>query len=428
VADPILTARLNVLQQNLASATNNDWLKEKLEIEVADEVWDGLEATIGREARQLAASIEALRGRLKDAQGKDEAARETDVADAWADYGKLHQQSQDLFGEFLEFIGGLAFRSRKLDERICNVADELIQSCSKDAIGDPWQSVTVPARREAVKKTLAAIIRLRFPERTIWTLPFAAREFGLVLMDEDKDLRRFIDEYAGTWRDLRVRFGSGRGRVMNKVHATAYVDELLADGFATYYMGPAYAAAAVHLRFDPTTALREDDEHPSDLRRAHVILSMLGQMNKAAAMSPYGDVLDRLRSDWAVVCMRSGDLRLESSEEERLDELVDGAYRAFRVNFRSAAEYPATGFSGWLTASNWQGQWHQKVEVRETLSVPGDISKTSKLRDALNAAWLFRILHPAEVREITRVGLLLCEEIIKARFAPAATITPRAAG
>jgi hypothetical protein len=427
--DPILSARLNALDQNLASAKDHEWLKTELDqVDVADEVWDGLDATIGREARGHATSIEALRNRLREAEGKDEADTELEVINAWAEYGKVLQESQDLFGEFLEFIGGLAFRSRRLDERICNVADELIQSCSKDTIGDTWQSVTVPAPREAIKKTLAAIIRLRFPERTVWTLPFAAHEFGHVLMDEDRDLQRFVDKHARTWRAQGVRFGRGRGRPMSMAHAQDYLDELLADAFATYYMGPAYAAAAVHLRFDPTTAQREDEEHPSDLKRARVVLSMLERMNRDVPMKPYGNVLDRLRDDWDTVSRRSGVPRLGPTEEDRLNELAEAAHAEFTRVLRSSAEYPAAGHGGWLVAVTWQEQWHQKVTRRQTLSVPDDVNRTSKLRDALNAAWMFRILHPAEVREATTPALRLCEAIIRERRGTAASTSARTAG
>jgi hypothetical protein len=429
MTDPILLARLSVLDQNLASARDHEWLKTELEqVDVADEVWDGLDATVGRQARGHTTSIEDLRNRLREAEDMSPADKELAVISAWTDYGKLQQESQDLFGEFLEFIGGLAFRSRRLDERICNVADELIQACSKDTIGDPWQSVTVPAPREAIKKTLAAIIRLRFPERTIWTLPFAAHEFGHVLVDEDPDLQRFVDKYARLWRAQQVRFGRGRGRPMSMAHARHYLDELLADAFATYYMGPAYAAAAVHLRFDPTTAQREDEEYPSDLKRARVVLSMLERMNGDVPIKPVGNVLDRLRDDWGTVCRLCGGPRLAAAEEDRLDQLAGAAHAEFRRVLRSSAEYPAAGHSGWLVAVRWQEQWHEKVTKRQTLSVTDDITRTSKLRDALNAAWLFRILHPAEVREATTPALQLCEAIIRERKGTALSASARTAG
>jgi hypothetical protein len=427
MVDPILSARLNVLKQNLQRAADTEWLQKSLhQVGVSDEVWLGLAKTIGLEARQQVGTIDALQRGLRNAERQEEETRETALAKTWEGYSQLHLKSQELFGEFLEFIGGLAFRSRELDERICNVADELIQNCSRDTIGDPWQSVTVPAREEAVSKTLAAIIRLRFPERTIWTVPFAAHEFGHVLMEECDPLKKIIDEYAPVWRDLRVRFG-GSGRIMSKARARAYLGELLADAFATYYMGPAYPAAAIHLRFDPTTALREDEEHPSDLRRAYVILSMLEQMNKKLGLLPYREILNRLRSDWAALCRRNGHPKLESSHETRLDDLVATAYGTFGTALLPAAEYPLSGYSGWSVASGWQARWQQEAEANGPLSLPDGVTKTSRLRDALNAAWVFRIMHPAEVRDVTDVALRLCEEIIQARSASAATKRPLAA-
>src|SRR6185503_8084314 len=99
-----------------------------------------------------------------------------------------YEESQEVFCECLEYIGGLALRDRGFDQRICDIGDHLIVSCAKDWNNLKWQSLTILAAQERLGQTMARIIRLRFPEWTIWTLPFTAREFAHVAFHANENL------------------------------------------------------------------------------------------------------------------------------------------------------------------------------------------------------------------------------------------------
>jgi hypothetical protein len=415
--DPILAGRLAALEESLAGIAATRGLQAKLReahVVIRPEVWQGLERTIGGKAREQREAIEKIRRRFQGTG--DDQLQLASLADAWSDYSRLSQQSQELFREFLEFLGGLAYRSRELDERICRIADALILSCSGETIGDQWQSMTVPAPQEVVNKTLAALVRLRFPERAIWTLPFAAHEFGHEVIGEN-GLRDFVDEQVKGW--LRSRAPSMRGRRMTRRKVEFYLNELFADAFATYYMGPCYACAAIHLRFDPS--INEDDEHPSDLKRAHVILTMLGYMNEAAIDRPYSDLLRRLQSSWDAICRHVAMPRLDATETTRIEQLTRAAYRKFSNFFIASALYPTGGDSGWLVANEWRERWDAEVhDGQQELSIP-QISEASSLRDVLNAAWLFRVYQDDvnAVNAVHNVALRFCEEIADEQQIPA---------
>ncbi|MEP6912152.1 MAG: hypothetical protein ABI923_05330 [bacterium] len=158
---------------------------------------------------------------------------------AWKDaIGQMYEQNQLFFSDYVDFLGGLALRDKGWDRGICQIADELIGSCGNFLKAKMWDALTLPANREAV--TLARIIRMGFPEWTIWALPLAAHELGLVAVSVDNQMEDYIQEQAGNDRKLKRQ-----------------VQACLADAFATCTMGPAYACATILLRFNPLTAYEE---------------------------------------------------------------------------------------------------------------------------------------------------------------------------
>jgi hypothetical protein len=132
-----------------------------------------------------------------------------------------------------------------------------------------------------VEVTLARIVRLGFPEWTIWALPLAVHEFGLVAVTIEK-----IEEFVAQ----QVSHEDDRHRLQ----------VCLADAFATHMMGPAYACAVILLRLDPCTAFEPGDHRLTEMR-ARVVLAMLKDIDgqgEPTEEGAYGAIHDRLETEW----------------------------------------------------------------------------------------------------------------------------------
>jgi hypothetical protein len=222
--------------------------------------------------------------------------------DAWIAYRtKLHGQCEELFSEYVDFLGGLALRDTglgrlpvtatamdeiPLEPDVYHMADELIKHIFYIGGTDLWHSMAIPARREATARTLARIIRLGFPEWTVWAVPLGAFEFGRVVVSVNNLVSAYAHEHGG---------------------ADPGLDIALADAFATFSMGPSYAYASVLTRLEPAPrsvpAENPGNEpgHPpslSDQERLGVILSTLRLMDPT--LDVYGAIVTDLEDMWQV--------------------------------------------------------------------------------------------------------------------------------
>lgn len=456
--DPVLMSRLEALWNNLnvvseklrSSAWRSEQPEPGMRAELlAESLWTGLETTLVRQ-------IDARKDRLKEVEEELDRAASNDHAAltaAWVRYAKIQRDSQSLMRECFGIIGTLAIRNNDLDERMLYVADELIRDCLVLSTGDTYYYLLVHGMEDTFSKTRARIIRLRFPEWTIWDLPLAAHELGHVVLAETEDqeslqddddlkvLTRFLgnqrDSLVGQDAELNQRHQSGsEGTIEAEQLAESRVRVFLADAFATYTMGPAYACSAIMLRLNPSISARR--ERPSDAQRAHVVLSMLRWMNEAASLPrPYTDVIERLEDDWSRTLDRvNPDSRPSQSERMHLGQLAESFGGDVSHRFlRRAALYPYQPGQndGWGRAQEWSAAWLTQLENNEPrLGRPAN--PAGKLRDVLNAAWLSRLQVQGDVRTKVRAyGLLadagqdLCQAIIAAKGAPL-PVTPSLGG
>jgi hypothetical protein len=82
---------------------------------------------------------------------------------------------------------------------------------------------------------------------------------------------------------------------------------------------------------------------------------------------------------------------LDEFDRERLDELVKGIWEIFYRKFPRAALYSdRSKHEGWNFAVEWYNNWNANFGKPGDLPVP-QVSRTNKVRDALNAAWLYRV-------------------------------------
>jgi hypothetical protein len=488
VSAPILTARLNVLEESLRRAQDFPTWKERLDlrnVEVADVVWNSAIMDIRKQAMMQLQEVDWIRRVL---EGRPATNDPRSGFDAWARYIGVYTKSQQVFRACMELMGGLALRDKLLDERIYQFADEMIANCAEAMLRYGW--LTVPAQQEALSRTLARVIHLRFPEWTIWSLPLTAYEYGHVALDEMPDLSEFVHEEARRLLELPpgTRLDDDDPLLPRLARAEHQLRVLMNDAFATYVVGPAYACAAILLRLDPVVASAQEHIHPADARRANVVLGMLDRMDAESDASPYGPVIARLRGDWEQTVAAAGpaasapskateDLSvaldmvlgmLERTEEEEQDGVVPASTLAADVRARwerivaqaipAAAEldgpeqnvtidvevvlnrlnqvfgglpgvrYPYEGEEGWEVAVRWAEGWLDQLRAGVPLTPPDDARGDSKLRDALNAAWLCRLqVSPDKVPEVADIAYQLCDQVVERRQRAASTARRRQA-
>jgi hypothetical protein len=457
---PILLARLHALEDQLKVVEQSPrWLEAMSSGDAGTELHAGLDASIGQEARNQGRELERVRTALDNASALAGPQQAEELRKAWTGYFRVQHDCEAIFGECLRLLGGLALRNQGfgqiLDNQIWEIADELIRSCANESIGDPWTSLTVPAPREAVARTLARMIRLRFPAWNVWTVPLAAREYGHVVAEDAKYLPGEIEErlrsrVEGELPDVvtsaaathRIRTGTRKfqdleSAARNTVLGLEFVaqDEahgdvqrrvaelverersclhvLVADAYATYTLGVAYASAALLLRFEPARSTRDD--LISDAIRGDVVLAMLDRMNAESASRPYDQPLDLLRTGWDTVLQYATVGGNGVSDPLRGKEFVDWIWEAFQNSLRLTARYPdEDDTEGWLSVRKARSEWERTLQASDEFGTSG--LELRKLRDALNAAWSWRLENPGadhrKLRRLETATMKICSDIV----------------
>ena len=270
---------------------------------------------------------------------------------------------------------------------ICELADaivRLINRTSTDALH------AIPGGIASMMMTLERIVRLRFPEWTIWALPFVAHEVWRLAV------RRQLQH------DLKDKFdAAGKPAMLDDERMLL----CLADGFATYTMGPAYAYAAITMLFDPAL--------PENEYRVGTILKMLDRMNPGEGSGApgggmaesYQTVIDELRNAWDEAKMPAGLAEIGITNADDLDILV----RLLReVLLRKFEEF---GLDQWLSLDEWRDRLiNPQTDFSELLKTV-DLQSID-LRHALNAAWGARVCPTREPdQDITERAMELMKEV-----------------
>lgn len=321
-----------------------------------------LDDLLVKRAKDQLTSLKQLQDRLSPNGPKSDGQPDltgTEVGDVWQAFSDtVSKSSQKVFTEYVDFLGGLLLRDSGFDEGICLTADELLRSYHP-APEFQWRSLTIPARQEALNRTLARIIRMGFPEWTLWALPLTAHELGhVVVAPKEEDLGN-PDETSA----------------MTRAHQEQIY---MADAFATGAMGLAYACAAILLRLDP---LGPDPRHT--LIRAAIVFEMLQRMEADIVDPPFRAIRKRLETEWSDAIRQvklDPELTVEEqSEVTRIADLMVDQVGPF-VSFQRDA-------------------WGRIVLFADSLqSKAADIplKTTDEPRYVLNAAWKRRMEHPEE--------------------------------
>jgi hypothetical protein len=289
------------------------------------------------------------------------------LQDGWSTLHAIRAAAQPLFAECLTVVEGGLVRGIGLDRGLCATADALLGELSRLS-EVPWDRFTVLAEGESIND-VADIIRLRFPEVGVWSVPVAAHELGHHV---GRTLAGEGDLMSST---LFTRAGRAGPRV------EAHTHEQFADCYATYALGPAYPCACILQRFDPKTAFDATDEHPDAARRVALCLFVLTRMDDDD-LRPFADVIETLASAWQPM--------VEAATGRTPSVEVDGdAVQAEQYWDVLEHAVPAARYRGWLRAKELT---YRLLDEHARGGVPS--ADADNLRDAINAAWAARLSGP----------------------------------
>lgn len=290
------------------------------------------------------------------------------TANLTAEWTKLMgevNKTDPIFADYMEVLGAAALRDTGFDERISLFADDLLLSTG-------GKLLALPMRRQALVTTVKKIIRVTFPDWTVWALPSSALEFWNVVGH---------DQVQSTLEaNLRALNPEEQGLIREEHHAC------LGDAYATYTMGPAYAYYAVGLTLAP-----ESQEHQY---RVLGILAMLEQMDRdeSEVATRYLDVRQQLLAAWNAARIQLNqpplNFNMDGSEGDGdADSPAAGIRFLVRSLWKTLQSETTTKFSKeiWTETQPW-------IQfLLEDKAADINVPNGAELRHLLNAAWLARV-------------------------------------
>jgi hypothetical protein len=270
--------------------------------------------------------------------------------------------------------------------------------------GVDWSGHTV-AGLDAFLQTQTDVIRLRFPDWSLWNLPLMAHEFGHKVCAPTRDFRQFKNKQVEKAKKQNA----------DPAQVGDHLEEFFADMFATYALGPAFACAAILVRFQPDEAQASWARHPTHDERVRLILYTLEQMNDRAHENPndlgsYAYILHLLEDSWDLAVQAAGTAKRTGAAADSRREQVDGwgkeLYERLDRCYRLGAGY---------TAQRWD--WARAIAPRFQLSVPSvqELRHSAKkhelgelrLDDVLNALWWAQLTNDQTQTDLTQIALQL---------------------
>ena len=315
--------------------------------------------------------------------------------DFWQQAAAAQQASLPLKREALEFLGGLLVRYRSLSSRlhppgispppsICSLAEHQLEQLVLRT-GVNWKTLIVPGP-DAFVATDTEIIRVRFPDWSVWNLPLMAHEFGHVVARVNNEFRRYQWETA---------LQAAAGAPEKQWSLQSQLEELFCDIFATFVFGPAFACNALLLQFNPPEAASVSPSHPTYDERAVAILATMETLEARAPQPIYRLAIDRLREAWQAAVQQSLPVIPNQAEhEQRLNWAEDRAGELFAIidrQFRLGSSFSA---EAWQTAQMLADQMAKQIPPPDYEEL-GDLAQQQggvglSLPVLLNALWWAR--------------------------------------
>ncbi len=335
---------------------------------------------------QLKAGLRDCRDRLA-AKREDIAAAAT--KESWSIVAKLEKECAPLLQEGLAFLQGARARAAGIDGGLCAAADLLLDEIERHCeLG--WRRFTILAESESFSEVVQ-LIRLRFPPAGIWNLAVAAHEYGhfatyrMTVAGPDGRRGPRIAEKL----DARSR----ESRQSNMVRA--HLQELFADCFATFVLGPSYPLSCVLLRFDLAYALNDASSHPAPAKRFAAMMTVLRQMNgETGSVGDFTAALDALDAFWLAA--------LGQEDRDRAKAIADEAQ--VRDDAATFTRHLVQGVGG-ARYAGWSGA---RILAPALGGAGQALPAAFSMRDLLTAAWMQRLTPGASPEAVSREAMRLC--------------------
>ncbi len=342
--------------------------------------------------KQLTATIREGWDRLQDLE------HNKTTQHRWSELPKLERY----WTEYLDFVAGLSLRHEGLDQGLSEIADAMTRELQGQS--DSLGALAIPGR-EGSEGIVPKIVYLRFPEWSVWSLPLAAHELWLIAAESKAAIATTF--YLKAARDLRNVQGAvdWADPEQRSLRPGSRIKPLLADAFATFTLGPAYAWSALLLALDPAK--------PENKFRSQVIFYVLDRLagasnGTALAKSIMTDRKELARFWQSAVEQAGGTMEpLPNGVSAWLDSLLDHIQSLRKLAF-STEQWDAEQ-EDWQTSFTSYANNLDEIEAQKTAMQLLETLEPKSIRFALNAAWKARLAQPENADGIA----LLCREICK---------------
>ena len=277
----------------------------------------------------------------------------------------LREECDRLFDEYVELLRGMALREVGYGDddvdigHVFAIADQMPRLWAPVG-GWAWSSLALPSRMEQNALTSSGVLRIGFPEWTIWALPLVQHDFG----------RMFVNRCVPSSDD----------------------EGLLADACATIVTGPAYACAALLLRLDPQQVKARAPE--TETLRSATIMRALSEVTSKGTDKVLPALTRHLKDEWRDAISAAG------SQPTLFDQAIGSpaVEKAVKRAVEMLTETSTVEDAGPPWATSWASVTTMARQLKAgkaaeiNLPAPGDGGKRPVvLTFLLNAAWFARI-------------------------------------
>jgi hypothetical protein len=392
-----LLNRMGALRTRAVAIDDQDLVDAIGDVDVMiRELWSDLRER-AKEARRLRGELFEPLGDRQDVKdflvGAAEEIRRTLTRE---NYWRQRDRCEALFSEYVDLLHGIALRSARFGDEDLSIGELFLIADGLPSVwgriqGWSWQSVAVPSWLDQKRSTEAMVLRIGFPEWTIWALPLLQHEFAHIFVK-------------------RKQLGAGDADAV-----------ALADALAVLMAGPAYVCATLLLRLDPAAV---DAGRPEVALRSATIVGTLRTVAEDAKLAPVVQLAKRLESEWRIAVRDAG------GSTDALDEAFDSSTwkQALEV---ARSERPNGGGNDqpswvekWATVSTWADMLAAGTtdEIDMAAEDATDRERRLSLTLMLNAAWLARVrpepAHDASAQDMEIIGKRAFKRMLEHTRAP----------
>jgi len=268
-------------------------------------------------------------------------------AQVWTGLRELHDRNcRALFADYVDLLSGMVLRDTHLDDEICEITYDFLTE-----LGSP--RLVLPSRRSELPTMFKDLVKIGFPEWTIWDVPMAAH-------------------HAGQWRADQMLPDHPDWSALLPDRTDDVRRCLFADVYATWRTGPAYVCAMLLLHLDPASASVPDRGAVADHERARVIS---GALTFAELPDEFTAFVKRIGADWSDAVEQNTAPGAARSDTTALDEFA-GRVRGMLEN-----RYEPYGAGKWQQANQ---------SLKSVLAGDDEPQQRVELLDLLNAVWALR--------------------------------------